>query len=419
MVALELVIDASGMQRGAQQATAALDAVAQKSTAAEQATRRTSAALSAAFQTTGGVNQIASGIAQSAKSFDDLGIAAGAFGASRTILELAKTAQDFNQLKTAVGATGSTFSVLSTIMKGHPLLTIATVISAAASVMSLFTSETKAATNSWDELAKNMAKAQLSEKAAVYLGISTAPAAQQQRTNLLGVAENAANGVGGTVGNISASTGLTQQQLLALLANNGNKQAAEYLNTGRIQDRSFWSVVNNIGNEGIPDIDPNSLQVPPGQLRDLLRQRYEKLSAKAEPQKWSDVKTSLMTKDDVAEQGRQASQFQQAQAAVEAAKAQEEAAAKIEESMRNAERYATSIGQNLGSVAYDVLTGVNTLRGALAQLVGSTARQGLSSIGGAIVGSLGAAIGKTAAQSSADQGINWNGGVGNQTYGPN
>jgi len=143
---LELEIEASGMQRGAQQATTALDAVATKAKATEGAVANTSRALNAAFATTGGGIQIAQGISQTARAFGELNLASAGFAASRSLLEIGRTAQDFRNLSSAVGATGGMFGTLRAVMRAHPILTIASLIGAAASAMSLFGSNTEKTT---------------------------------------------------------------------------------------------------------------------------------------------------------------------------------------------------------------------------------------------------------------------------------
>ena len=109
MATLELTIDATGMERGAQQAQQAIDKVTKTAQQSQQT-------LNKAFQTSGGAIQVAGGIAQTAKAFADLNVSAAAFGASRTLLEIGRTVQDFRELNVAAGRTGTIFTTLRAIM---------------------------------------------------------------------------------------------------------------------------------------------------------------------------------------------------------------------------------------------------------------------------------------------------------------
>lgn len=143
---LELVLDASGMQRGAQQAGEALNAVGQRATTAATAVTNTGRAMSAAFQVGGGSVQIASGIAQTANAFGQLNTQAALFSASRVLLEVGNTARDFGNLRSAIGGVTGVMGALGAVIRANPIGSIATVVGLAATAMSLFGSRTRQAT---------------------------------------------------------------------------------------------------------------------------------------------------------------------------------------------------------------------------------------------------------------------------------
>lgn len=113
MVSLELFLDASGMQRGADQAKTALDGVTAKAKAAETATANMGRGLNAAFQATGGSIQVAQGISQTAKAIGDLNVAAAGLSASRSLLEVGRIGQDLAGLSGRFGALGTAMARLN------------------------------------------------------------------------------------------------------------------------------------------------------------------------------------------------------------------------------------------------------------------------------------------------------------------
>ncbi len=150
MVSLELLIDASGMQRGADQAKAALGSLQTKARETETAVK--SIGGTGAAQSTSGLLQVSSGISGIAQSLQNLNFSQAGTGIARTLLEISRTGQDFRQLTAGVsGATGA-FGALGLVMRAHPILAIASVVGAVASAMALFSDKT-------DNAADSMAKA--------------------------------------------------------------------------------------------------------------------------------------------------------------------------------------------------------------------------------------------------------------------
>lgn len=409
MATLELLIDASGMQRGAQQAEAALKTVQTASDRTQASVQNAGRSLSNAFQATGGSIQIAQGVAQTAKAFGDLNTAAGLFSASRVLLEIGKTADDFRQLNGAVRTSGGLWSSLGAIMRAHPLLTIASVIGAAASVMSLFSSNTTKSAEAFTQLGQAMRSAQVDERTARFLGISASGALGRQ-----------AQGVQSAISALEGQQSISARQLgeaggtglvdvLRFLRQEGNQDALTYLRTGQltrdeIVERGRGAYARRV------DVDPGTLTLTGAQARDFLRRRFEQLSTDQtayEQQipslyQFGAGRLGSEFRFDDASAGMPANYVEQS--AADRARVQEEAAARVADNMARAADYAEQIGQSFGAAIADVVLGATSLRQALAGLVQSGARQGLSSAFGAIFSGISSAAGKTFAQGAGDTG---------------
>jgi hypothetical protein len=388
---LELGLDARPMEQGAAQAKRAIDSVSDSAL-------KSQAAINKAFQTTGGAVQVAGGIAQTAKAFSELNVSAGAFGASRALLEIGKTVQDFRELRGAVGASGSAFSVLGTILRAHPLMTLVTVLSTIGGLMSLFSRNTKEAASSFDQLAAAMQKAKLDASTRAYLGLPQEAGGQQQalfqaiqdvqRTGQgMNLQQFGPGGVGGgaDVARYLATRGTEAQQAAA----------REYMRTGG-QNVTRYYAAGMQGTQvtqferGLPN-----LQLSQEQTQEVLRARYRSL----QPQEVSSQMGVGTTGTSEAMQRAVQS------AAIIANYKQREAdnARVVAENMERAANYAGNIGSTVGAAFADVLMKTTTLRQAFAGIVASIARQGLSDIGAAIF--RGAVNGLTPTQSGSNAGL--------------
>ena len=388
---LEVGLDARPMEQGAAQAKRAIDSVSESAL-------KSQAAISKAFQTTGGAVQVAGGIAQTAKAFAELNVSAGAFGASRALLEIGKTVQDFRELRGAVGASGSAFSVLGTILRAHPLMTLVTVLSTIGGLMSLFSRNTKEAASSFDQLAAAMQKAKLDASTRAYLGLPQEAGGQQQalfqaiqdvqRTGQgLNLQQFGPGGVGGgaDVARYLATRGTEAQQAAA----------REYMRTGG-QNVTRYYAAGMQGTQvtqferGLPNV-----QLSPEQTQEVLRARYRSL----QPQEVSSQMGVGTTGTSEAMQRAVQS------AAIIATYKQREAdnARVVAENMERAANYAGNIGSTVGAAFADVLMKTTTLRQAFAGIVASIARQGLADIGASIF--RGAVSGLTPTQSGANAGL--------------
>jgi hypothetical protein len=392
---LELAIDARPMEQGAAQAKRAIDSVSESAL-------KSQAAISKAFQTTGGAVQVAGGIAQTAKAFSELNVSAGAFGASRALLEIGKTVQDFRELRGAVGASGSAFSVLGTILRAHPLMTLVTVLSTIGGLMSLFSRNTKEAASSFDQLAAAMQKAKLDASTRAYLGLPQDAGGQQQilfqaihdvqRTGQgMNLQQFGPGGLGGgaDVARYLATRGTEAQQAAA----------REYMRTGG-QNVTRYYAAGMQGTQvtqferGLP-----SIPLTPEQTQEVLRARYRAL----QPQQ-VEVQTGTGDRYGIGSALEQAVQMASIVALNEKRKL--EASQRITENMERAANYAGNIGSTVGAAFADVLMKTTTLRQAFAGIVASIARQGLADIGASIF--RGAVSGLTPTQSGANAGVPMN-----------
>jgi hypothetical protein len=423
---LELGLDARPMEQGAAQAKRAIDSVSDSALKSQQA-------ISKAFQTTGGAVQVAGGIAQTAKAFSDLNVAAGAFGASRALLEIGRTVQDFRELSArtqevtrsyqvleAVGdglgtrvlrtvndttqVTISRWSTLGTILRAHPLMTLVTVLSTIGGLMSVFSSNTKEAASSFDQLAAAMQKAKLDASTRAYLGLPQDASGQQQalfqaiqdvqRTGQgMNLQQFGPGGVGGgaDVARYLVARGTEAQQAAA----------REYMRTGG-QNVTRYYAAGMQGTQvtqferGLP-----SVQLSPEQTQEVLRARYRALQPQTVP-------TQVGGGPNYGVQSALEQSVQMASVLATYKKREVEDAQRVAENMERAANYAGNIGSTVGAAFADVLMKTTTLRQAFAGIVASIARQGLADIGGAIF--RGAVGGLTATQGRANTGMTTPGG---------
>ena len=434
MATLELAIDA----------TKAEQAMKRVQTAAEgtgKAVQEAGTKMSAAFQATGGSIQIAGGLAQTAKAFGELNVQAGLFNSSRLLLEIGKTAQDFRELASGVTGVSGAFGVLTTIIKANPLLAAATAIGAIASAIGLFASETKKATDAYEEFGTALQKQRISAQAAQYLGVA-GPGPQGSLAAIQGVAERQVLpgagpmnlqqfgqlGYGATAARYLAQQGTPEQQAAAL----------EYMRTGgSMVNRSYAAGMQGVTvrqfEQGLPAIQLDAAQtqailrgiyqgiqqeaptaaaaasaggyVPNPQLAEYYEQMQGPLYGPA-PAPFTGTGTRNMT-GSLSGMGLADTAMQAAQLGQMALENQRRITALKAEEARYAEQaanYAGQVGGTLGAAFADVLMKTTTLRQAFASIVASFARQGLSDIGASIF--RGAVSGLTPTQAGANVGIN-------------
>lgn len=468
MATLELAIDATKAQQGAQVAQQAFTQVQKAAEGAARSVQVSSQAVSAAFQATGGTVQVAGGITATAKALTDLNAAAASSNAARLLLEIGKTAQDFKEVAAGVknvsttfdvygnkvttvtqatGRFGTVFATLNGIIKANPLLAAVTAISAIGTALTLFTSETKKATDAYEEFGAALQKQRISAQAAQYLGIA-GPGPQGSLAAIQGVAERQVLpgaapmnlqqfgqlGYGATAARYLAQQGTPEQQRMAL----------EYMRTGGYQSPTYaygaMGTRTQVGTQfqqGLPQIQLDAAQtqavlrgiyqsiqqqaptaaaaastggyVPNPQLAEYYEQMQGPLYGPA-PAPFTSTGTRNMTGSltgmGLADTAMQAAQLGQMaldnQRRITELKAQE---ARYAEQAAN---YAGQVGGTLGAAFADVLMKTTTLRQAFASIVSSFARQGLADIGSAIF--RGAVAGLTPQQQQGNAGMRTPGG---------
>jgi len=221
MPTLELGVDARGVRQGLAEAERALDQTGKKAQQTEAAVKRMGTTaqasgnnLSAAFAATGGGLSVTRGLVSISDGFKSANVGMAAFAASQALLDVGRLAADMKAVSSATGATGGAFSKLGAIIKANPLLTIATVIAGAATAMGLFGKETKEAADEWDRIGKSIRSARLSEQVKSFLGISTTTARQKQVTGLEDLLESQFAQKGSrTLGQIASSSGFSIDQV--------------------------------------------------------------------------------------------------------------------------------------------------------------------------------------------------------------
>lgn len=294
MATLELAIDATKAQQGAQVAQQAFVQVQKAAEGAAQAAAKTGQAvadsgskMNAAFQATGGSIQIAGGIAQTAKAFGELNIQAGLFNSSRLLLEIGKTASDFRELASGVTGVSGAFGTLSAIVKANPLLAAATAIGAIATALSLFTKETKEATSAYKGFGDALRQSLVERQVAELLG-EAGPGAQSQAAALRrGLAQTyAAPSI--NLREQFQGTAIERQvaeRLFATLPYQANPQTvpgslynqlSNYLRTGEYPDPTLFSGVQR--QQGLPPQDVPSEQIR-GILADIYRESQKQLES--------------------------------------------------------------------------------------------------------------------------------------------
>lgn len=285
MATLELAIDATKAQQGAQVAEQAMTRVTKAAEGTGKAVQDAGAKMSAAFQATGGSIQIAGGLAQTAKAFGELNVQAGLFNSSRLLLEIGKTAQDFRELSAGVTGVSGAFGVLTTIIKANPLLAAATAIGTIASAIGLFASETDKATESYRKFGDSLRELRIDAQTAAYLGIA-GPGAGAQAQRLIEASRTAQQGGQGI--NIREFQGTELDRRAAEIAQRqlaGTYQGgllAEFQATGGTTRFGGARGERQIFTPGLPDI-----QLTQQQTQELLRELFQETQKQLDAEKAS------------------------------------------------------------------------------------------------------------------------------------
>lgn len=390
MVTLEMVLDASGIQRGAREAERSLDGVGGAASRVgksldEIGTRAQRAAqgvnrLGDAFQSVGGSIQVGQGLQATLAALERADVAQAGFQTSRTLLEIAKTGADFRQLAQGVGATGGAFATLGAIMRAHPILTIATAIGIAATAIGVFTSETEKSTqaverqaSALDRMRQSLAEVQTRAR---FSGVDP-------RTTTGGAVDAlTAMSLSGNgrfqVGDAARLLGVSESELRALLGRAGAGESAAEILPGRQRDFVTGSRYR------VSEFDRDTT-LRAGELLLQQRRQSEALSAfqRGAPQPNLDAVKPAFEKGDffgptdsdwIKEQQRRA----------------EESTNQYEDRLRELQQTGAEVGATLGKIFMDAAAGATTARQAVMQLIQSLgsmfAQRAFSALGSAVGG---------------------------------
>lgn len=372
MPTLELFIDATGMQRGAQQAEQSLKSVEGAATKTATSVQATSTALTKTFQATQGGVQIATGIAQTATAFQSLNTAAAGFVGARTLLEIGQTATQLAALRTGAGAASGAFLAL-----GRAIPYVGLALSVATAAYAIFGGRVKDTTQKVNEqtdaLGRLQSKIRETEIRAAY--------GQPDQRNTVGSTVDTLVALRGgdremfTAKDAAGLFGVSEQELRYALARSGLGEAALEFGPGRANHPAY----NNNPSARFQMQSFTRGQVI-GAGEDILAQRRGP----------SPVTTSANGPWEVEQARRMSSSWASAEnASIDAARQREEDRARaIEESLGRAAAYAGQIGASLGAAVFDVAAGITSWRQALASLISSVARGGLSDLGSSLASSL-------------------------------
>lgn len=388
MPTLELMIDATGMQRGQQQAETALKGVQNAAERTQASVTGVGTSFQRSFQVTQGGVQIATGIAQTAAAFQSMNTAMAGFAGARTLLEIGQTASQLAALRGGATAASGALALL-----GRSIPYVGLALSAGTALYAIFGGRVADTTKKINEQADALGRLQdkLRETA-----IRTGYGQPDART-----------GVGGTIdaltalrlgdaqqtftaGDAAALFGVSEQQLRYALARSGLGEAALEYTPGRSQE---FDPFTGQARGYAPQQRYRMQEFYRGQViaagEDILNQR-RRYAGVDEGRPFSVVPTQPFGVQDpygfgVGRNYVEISRGQQSQVDRENAQASAE---RIAESMERAARSAEAIGGAFGAAAFDVLAGVQSLRQALASFVAQFARQGLADAGSSFASSL-------------------------------
>lgn len=347
MVVLEVGLNAAGLITGGQQATSVLNGL--------------STAASFAFTNVGKANT-----------------AMAAFGT-----RLAMSAGIFGAAATALGA-----------------------ISAALLLMGERTSK---AAQEWDRLGAAMSKASARFSALSFVGADASSALDRQAQNQIdALAATYELGKPASARQLASASGIPVDRLLAVIAERGNREAAEFLKTGRFT--SGFVTVPGEGTSTVYSSDLSELQVSIGQQRGVLGERYKQLALQTAarrgemrgvpyaggfgqaPDGFSMAETypNMNPYEGVPVTGVMISPEEQRRVD----------AAIMAREMERVAQLSREIGDNLGDAVFDWVSGMRESREIMASILmdfgRSLAREGMANLTRTLISSFGA----TAAQSS-------------------
>ena len=425
MPTLELLIDASGMQRGATEAESALrrvktavEAVSSASTGGSGiygggsrvgSSGATSFSFGgggaggagSAFQVGGGSVQIAQGIAQTTQALQGLNTQAAAFAAARTALELGNTIRDFQAFRSSVGGVTTVFGTLGAVLRANPIGAIATAIGLAATAMSFFGSRTKDTTSEVQKQVSELSKLRAAlpgTEARVGLG-----AADPRTTSggtidtILALRERSRAESNISIDEAARLFGITPERLRLGLEDTGIapsvNQPLPVTRTPAVDGRGNPLGFDRVTGGGFQSGISTSAAAQFGER--LLTDRSQQERFRADGAAMDNMGASLRAAEMEADfQARN-------RAEDESRKAQQEAAERVAESMERAAQFGEQIGASVGDAAAQMLFAGRSFRDVISNLVRQFATQGLQNAGAGLFRA--AVQGITATQAQGNQ----------------
>lgn len=457
MPTLELLIDASGMQRGATEAEnalrrvkAAIDGVTDSFSRARAIGGGASgggrllgfsggggaetfgvagplggggAGFGSGFGA-GGVNasqvltgglQSAAGIASTANALGQLNIQAAAFAAARSAFEIGNTIQDFARFRAGVGGATTAMGALNLAFKANPIGAIAVGIGLAATAMSLFGSNTKNATDRVNEQGQALERLrdglpELVQRVA--LGQDDPRRTDRGLIDAI-IALRSGKASALRAGEAADIFGVSESFLRGGLQDfDINQRALERDAPGVVRDEA-GNIVANPGRliQAYANQGPGGFTQRTFTVDELVRFGTQLLDerrgirnindfAGLGPVGFSLFENAAINRDgsnrDFVTQGDFDRQVVEEERRINAA-------AKVAESLERAARFAEDIGASVGDAAAQILFAGQSLRGAVSGILRQFATQGLQSVGAGVFGALTRVVGSTATQQQGNQ----------------
>lgn len=297
---------------------------------------------------------------------------------------------------------------MSAAIRANPIGAAAAAIGAVASGFALFSDGAKTASASWRQLADDVRKANLEAEANSFLGRSDvqAQAAAKSRSYASAVGRISSGGEQADLSftELQQVLGGTRLDTVRALARSGNAAGRDLLRGGFGEEDDLDEAVAYISRDQALDIFRRADQGNQGAaVADFSRRRAS--------QQLGPIGGGLgdSFREYRAEFGAQSGQGTvrinpEDQVVVSQEKYRKQLERQVEFLDRAVEA-SQRLGQTLGGALFDAVSGANTLRGALAAAFQSVARQGLQDSVGGLFGTITKAIGATAKQRAADNGV--------------
>lgn len=449
MASLELAIDNTGLLTGAAQARAGLDTVIAKGMATEKSMQSVSQTMSVAgassqeaFGATKGALQITRGLAAVSDSFvaaanSATGFAGVANVASGLLLNLTKSRDEWRNLSTAM-TTATTVSqvverdmlgvatgvrevvsqsrtattglgVLWNVLKANPVTSIALALGTVSTAMQVFSARTKEAKDEYAKLGEEFSRVRLEGQVGPDFGRGGG-GARAQIDNLYRLAMQARTGGGAsmTVQSLAQTLGVGQADVMRFMAAQGSSDFQSALRGQPVLDVSRilpGQMSMALANPGLfPQLAPSQMQVPPSAIYQMARMQAGSLVGQAGYEEVLSAyqRGSRQPTIDPMSMGPELGPGQQDWQA-EQRRRDLDRQRSIEESMRAMDELnakGRAFGEAIGDAFYNVASGAQTARQAIASLIQDLSRvvtrQAFGQLGEAVTRGFGATAGQAA-----------------------